>query len=233
MTHEYKQGIDPCTSVKAAVADVDYVVTSLPRTTDVEHVLLSEDGIFASAKQGTFICDSSTISPIAAKEFSAKARENLMTYCDAPMSGGTVGAAAGTLTFMVGAHGEEDFEKAKVVLSGMGKNIIHCGDPGTGEIAKLSNNLILAIQMIAVSEGIALGERLGIDPKKLQEILSKATASCWANNVGCPRPGVLENSPSSRNYDGGFQAQLMRKDLSLALECFEAVNLDCDFTKAA
>ena len=87
--------------------------------------------------------------------------------------------------------------------------------------------------MIAISEGTALGERLGIDPKKLQEILSKATASCWANNVGNPRPGVLENSPSSRNYDGGFQTQLMRKDLTLALECFEAVDLNCDFTKAA
>ena len=117
----------------------------MPRTNDVEHVLFSEDGIFASAKKGTFICDSSTISPIAAKEFSAKARENLMTYCDAPMSGGTVGATNGTLTFMVGAHSEEEFEKAKTVLSGMGKNIIHCGEPGSGEIAKIANNLILGI----------------------------------------------------------------------------------------
>jgi len=139
----------------------------LPRTTDVEHVLLSEDGIFANAKKGTFICDTSTISPIAAKDFSSKASEHHMTYCDSPMSGGTAGAANGTLTFMVGANNDADFERAKVVLGGMGKNIIHCGEPGSGEIAKIANNLILGIQMIAVAEGTALGERLGIDTKKL------------------------------------------------------------------
>jgi 3-hydroxyisobutyrate dehydrogenase len=137
--------VAPVTTIKEAAEQVDYLVTSLPRTNDVEQVLLSEGGVFASADEGTFICDSSTISPMAAKEFSRQAKEHKMTYCDAPMSGGIMGAANGTLTFMVGAEGLEEFEKAKIVLEGMGKNIIHCGDPGAGEIAKIANNLILGI----------------------------------------------------------------------------------------
>ena len=146
-----------------------------------------------------------------------------MNYIDAPMSGGVGGALNGTLTFMVGASNNDDYEKAKIVLEGMGKKFFHCGGPGTGEIAKLSNNLILGIQMIAASEGMVLGEKLGIDPKVLCEILSVSTANCWAVSAHNPRPGNIENSPASKNYEGGFQTALMRKDLALALSCAEEV----------
>lgn len=145
------------------------------------------------------------------------------------MSGGIMGAHAGTLTFMVGTDSEEEFNRAKIVLEGMGKKIFHCGGPGTGEIAKISNNMILGIQMIAVSEGLALGEKLGIDPKKLSEILSVSTSSCWCTNAANPRPGVIENSPASRNYEGGFQTGLIRKDMTLALELAEKVDANVDF----
>lgn len=127
-----------------------------------------------------------------------------MAYCDAPMSGGVVGATKGALTFMVGASSQEDFDKAKIVLEGMGKKIFHCGGPGTGETAKIANNLILGIQMIASAEGMALGEKLGIDPKVLMEILSVSTASNWCITANNPRPGNIEGAPASKNYDGGF-----------------------------
>ena len=144
-----------------------------------------------------------------------------------------MGALNGTLTFMVGANTKEDYETAKVVLEGMGKKFFHCGGPGTGEIAKLSNNLIISIQMIAASEGMVLGEKLGIDPKVLCEILMVSTANCWAINGCNPRPGNLENSPSSRNYENGFQTALMRKDVALALSCAETVGAQTKFAERA
>jgi 3-hydroxyisobutyrate dehydrogenase len=119
------------------------------------------------------------------------------------MSGGITGAQAGTLTFMVGCD-KDNFEAAKYALLGMGKNIFHCGGPGTGEIAKVCNNLILGINMIALSEGLSLGEKLGIDPKVLSNILSVSTGRSWCVDTYNPRPGVLENVPSSKNYNGGF-----------------------------
>lgn len=115
-----------------------------------------------------------------------------------------MGATKGTLTFMVGSQNKEDYEYAKTVLEGMGKKVFHCGGPGTGEIAKLANNLILGIQMIATSEGMILGEKLGIDPKVLMEILSVSTAKNWCIDTTNPRPGNIEDSPASRNYEGGF-----------------------------
>lgn len=122
---------------------------------------------------------------------------------------------------MVGCE-KDSFEVVKPVLEGMGKNVFHCGGPGTGEIAKICNNMMLGIQMIAVAEGISLGEKLGIDPKVLSQIVSVSTGRCWSNDVYNPRPGVLENVPASRNYSNGFQISLIRKDLSIALEAAEA-----------
>jgi len=138
-------GITPTANIAETATDVQYVVTSLPRTQDVLDVLCSEDGVFNNASAGTCIVDSSTISPIAAKEFSDIAKERDMSYNDAPMSGGVVGATNGTLTFMVGSASEADYNHAKTVLEGMGKKIFHCGEPGTGETAKIANNLILGI----------------------------------------------------------------------------------------
>lgn len=150
-----------------------------------------------------------------------------MVYLDTPMSGGVTGARNATLTFMVGGS-EQEFEASKLVLQGMGKNFFHCGPPGTGEIAKLTNNLILGISMIAASEGMAIGEKLGIDPVKLQKILSVSTARNWCIDTYNPRPGILPNVPSSNNYEGGFAVSLIKKDMVLALEAAHSVNASTD-----
>jgi 3-hydroxyisobutyrate dehydrogenase len=196
---------------------VDYIVTSVPATKDVEELLKGPDGIFKNARKGTIVVDTSTISPLASKEFAAEAKKKEIVFVDSPMSGGITGAQAGTLTFMVGCD-KEHFEAVKHVLTGMGKNVFHCGGPGTGEIAKICNNLILGINMIALSEGLSLGEKLGIDPKILSSIISVSTGRSWCVDTYNPRPNILENVPSSRDYNGGFQVSLIRKDLSIALE---------------
>lgn len=215
------------------MTDVDYVVTALPRTQDVDEVLNMDGGIFETARKGTVICDTSTISPIASKEFHAAAKKLGLLYCDSPMSGGVAGAKAGTLTFMVGADNDEEFERCRPVLEGMGKKSFNCGGAGNGEIAKICNNLILGIQMVAVSEGFALGTQLGIDPKKMHEIFSVSTSNCWAQHTANPVPGTIETSPSSNGYQGGFGAGLIRKDLTLSLECADEVGVKTDFAKNA
>jgi 3-hydroxyisobutyrate dehydrogenase len=178
-------------------------VTSVPATKDVEELLKGPDGIFKNAKKGTYIFDASTISPVASKEFAADAKKKEFIFIDAPVSGGINGAINGTLTFMVGCE-KEHFEIAKMFLEGMGKNIFHCGGPGTGEIAKVCNNLVLGINMIATSEGLSLGEKLGIDPKILSNIMSVSTGRSWCIDSYNPRPGVMEGVPSSKNYNTGF-----------------------------
>lgn len=204
----------------------------MPATKDVEELLKGPDGIFKNAKKGTYILDTSTISPLASKEFAADAKKKEMVFIDTPMSGGIGGAQAGTLTFMVGCD-KENFEIAKELLVGMGKNVFHCGGPGTGEIAKICNNLILGINMIATSEGLSLGEKLGINPKVLSNILAVSTGRSWVVDSYNPRPGVLENVPASRDYNGGFQVSLIRKDLSIALEAGEVADANLKFAQAA
>ena len=143
------------------------------------------------------------------------------------MSGGVTGARAATLTFMVGGS-KEEFEKAGEVLQGMGKNLFHCGNVGTGQIAKLTNNLILGISMVATSEGLAIGEKLGIDPATLQKILAVSTSRNWCIDTYNPRPGILENVPSSNNYEGGFAVGLIKKDMVLALEAAHSVDANTE-----
>jgi len=134
---------------------------------------------------------------------------------DAPVSGGVGGAEAGTLTFMVGGTSPA-FEKAKPYLEKMGKNIVHCGNNGNGQVVKICNNMLLAIGMIGTSEAMNLGKKLGMDPKLLASIINTSSGRCWASEINNPAPGVLPNSPASRDYEGGFGAALMTKDLSLA-----------------
>jgi len=191
---------------------------------------MADGGILASADKDTLICDSSTIHPDASKAFNKSAKEAGMIFLDTPMSGGIPGAINQTLTFMVGGE-EDEYERAKVVLEGMGKNFFHCGGPGCGEIAKISNNLILGISMIAASEGMAIGEKLGMDPKKLMEILSVSTGRNWCIDTYNPRPGNMENVPASRGYADGFQVALIKKDLALALEAADSVNADTTMTE--
>ena len=207
-------------------------MTSVPATQDVEDLLKSENGIFKHAAKGTYILDTSTISPIASKKFAQDARKKDLYFVDTPMSGGITGAQAGTLTFMVGCE-KEQFETVKTVLMGMGKNVFYCGGPGTGEIAKICNNLILGISMIATSEGLSLGEKLGIDPKVLSSIISVSTGRNWCIDTYNPRPGVMENVPSSKDYNGGFQVSLIRKDLAIALEAAEHSNAKLKFGENA
>jgi 3-hydroxyisobutyrate dehydrogenase len=210
--------------------DVDYIVSALPITKNVDDTLYREGGIFEVASKGTMICDASTIDPNASVRFAADAKAKGMTFLDAPMSGGIMGAQNGTLTFMLGCE-NEDFEKAKTVLLGCGKNVFHCGAPGTGGIAKLTNNLILGISMVAVSEAMAIGEKLGADPKVLTDIWAVSFARSFCVDTYNPRPGVQPNVPSSKEYEGGFAVELIRKDLGLAMDAAKSVGADMDFTE--
>jgi 3-hydroxyisobutyrate dehydrogenase len=210
-------GAKATVSPKAAATDVEYVITMLPAATHVKTVLTGEDGILAGIAKNITIIDSSTIDPASVKTFAELANQNGNTFVDAPVSGGTGGAAAGTLTFMVGGSAAI-YEQVKPVLLAMGKNIVHCGDTSTGQVAKICNNLVLGITMAGVSEAMALGEALGIDPKVLGGIINTSTGRCWSSDTYNPFPGVIETAPSTRGYTGGFGTDLMLKDLGLATD---------------
>ena len=174
-------------------------------------------GQLDNAKPGTLMIDSSTIDVDSARAVSAAAEAKGMKMVDAPVSGGVAGAAGGTLTFMVGGSAEA-FEAAKTYLDIMGKTIVHAGDAGTGQAAKICNNMILGISMIAVSEAFVLAEKLGLDKQKLFDISSTASGQCWSLTSYCPVPGPLPSSPANRDYQPGFAAAMMLKDLKLAQE---------------
>lgn len=199
-----------------AVKDAAVVVTALPAANHVKQVYCGEGGLLDTAAPGTVFIDCSTIDTVSAREVIAEAVEREQLMVDSPMSGGVNGAQAGTLTFMVGGS-EQAFEAAKPVLEVMGKNIFHAGDAGAGSAAKMCNNMMLAVQMIGVAEGFALAEKLGLDAQKLYDISSTATARCWSLNDYCPAPGPVETAASSRGYTPGFSAELMLKDLRIAM----------------
>ncbi|AJE22558.1 3-hydroxyisobutyrate dehydrogenase [Azotobacter chroococcum] len=200
-----------------ARTDVELIVSMLPAAAQVKGVYLGADGLIAQVRPGVMLIDSSTIDPLSAREVTAAARAHDNPMLDAPVSGGTGGAAAGTLTFMVGGTAE-DFERARPVLAAMGRNIVHCGPAGNGQVAKVANNLLLGISMIGVAEAMSLGVALGMDPQVLAGILNTSSGRCWSSDTYNPFPGVLENAPASRGYSGGFGTDLMLKDLGLASE---------------
>ncbi|WP_296265364.1 3-hydroxyisobutyrate dehydrogenase [Pseudomonas sp. UBA6562] len=206
-----------CASPKEAAGTADAVITMLPAAAHVRSVYLGEDGVLAGIRAGTPTLDCSTIDPQTAREVSQAAADNGVDMGDAPVSGGTGGAAAGTLTFMVGAS-DALFATFKPVLAHMGRNIVHCGGVGTGQIAKICNNLLLGISMIGVSEAMALGDALGIDTQVLAGIINSSTGRCWSSDTYNPWPGVVDTAPAARGYTGGFGAELMLKDLGLATE---------------
>jgi len=210
------------TSPKAAAADVELVITMLPAAAHVRSVYLDDDGVLAGIRPGTPALDCSTIDPQTAREVSQAAAAQGVDLGDAPVSGGTGGAAAGTLTFMVGAS-PALFDTLKPVLAVMGRNVVHCGEVGTGQIAKICNNLLLGISMIGVSEAMALGSALGIDLQVLAGIINSSTGRCWSSEAYNPWPGIVETAPASRGYTGGFGADLMLKDLGLATEAARQV----------
>ncbi|WP_426119340.1 3-hydroxyisobutyrate dehydrogenase [Pseudomonas sp. DSP3-2-2] len=204
-------------SPKHAAQGAELVITMLPAAAHVRSVYLQDDGVLAGIGAGVPAVDCSTIDPQTIRDVAAIAAKQGVTLGDAPVSGGTGGAQAGTLTFMVGASAEH-FEVLKPVLAKMGKNIVHCGDIGTGQIAKICNNLLLGISMIGVSEAMALGNALGIDTGILANIINSSTGRCWSSEVYNPWPGIVETAPAARGYTGGFGAELMLKDLALATE---------------
>ncbi|WP_263141586.1 3-hydroxyisobutyrate dehydrogenase [Pseudomonas sp. RIT-PI-AD] len=205
-----------------AKAEVEVIITMLPAAAHVKQVYLGEDGLLAGLPAGVLLIDSSTIDPLSAREVAKAAAARGNPMLDAPVSGGTLGAAAGTLTFMVGGA-KADFERAQPILAAMGKNIVHCGDAGNGQVAKVANNMLLGISMIGVAEAMSLGVALGIDAKVLAGIINSSSGRCWSSEVNNPFPGVLENAPASRGYSGGFGTDLMLKDLGLASEAARQV----------
>ncbi|HEX8594291.1 MAG TPA: 3-hydroxyisobutyrate dehydrogenase [Pseudomonas sp.] len=204
-------------SPKHAAQGAELVISMLPAAAHVRSVYLDDDGVLAGIGAGVPAVDCSTIDPQTIRDIAAIAARKGVTLGDAPVSGGTGGAQAGTLTFMVGATAEH-FETLKPVLSKMGKNIVHCGEVGTGQIAKICNNLLLGISMIGVSEAMALGDALGIDTGILATIINSSTGRCWSSEIYNPWPGIVDTAPAARGYTGGFGAELMLKDLALATE---------------
>jgi 3-hydroxyisobutyrate dehydrogenase len=204
-------------SPKHAAQGAELVITMLPAAAHVRSVYLGEDGVLEGIGTGVPAVDCSTIDPQTIRDVAAVAAKKGVALGDAPVSGGTGGAQAGTLTFMVGAS-HEHFETLKPVLAQMGKNIVHCGDIGTGQIAKICNNMLLGISMIGVAEAMALGDSLGIDTEVLARIINTSTGRCWSSEMYNPWPGIVDTAPASRGYTGGFGAELMLKDLGLATE---------------
>jgi 3-hydroxyisobutyrate dehydrogenase len=200
-------------SAAEAVKGADIVVTMLPAGKHVREVY--EKDVLPNAAKGTLLIDCSTIDVDSARYVGALATKAGLEMVDAPVSGGVGGATAGTLTFMVGG-GEQAFAKARPVLEKMGKNIVHAGASGNGQAAKICNNMILGVSMIAVSEAFVLAEKLGLDHQKLFDISSKSSGQCWSLTTYCPVPGPVPTSPANRDYQPGFTAAMMLKDLKLA-----------------
>ncbi|KAF9976645.1 hypothetical protein BGZ73_008116 [Actinomortierella ambigua] len=193
------------------------IVTMLPASPHVQSVYFGQDGLLEGLTDKHMVVDASTIDQSVAVKVAEVLHAKGVKALDAPVSGGTGGAQAGTLTFMVGSRTTQDFDLVKPYLEKMGKNIVYCGTNGNGQVAKICNNMLLGISMIATSETMNLGVRMGMDPKLLAGILNTSSGRCWSSEVYNPCPGVLENSAASRGYTGGFGTPLMAKDMRLAV----------------
>lgn len=211
------EGAHASDTIEKAVHGAGCVITMLPAGQHVESVYLGDEGLLATLPAGTLVIDSSTIAPETARGVAQAAVANDIPFLDAPVSGGVGGAKAGTLTFICGGSSEA-FNKAKPILDAMGKNIFHAGDHGSGQVAKICNNMLLAILMSGTSEALALGVKNGLDPAVLSEIMKQSSGGNWALNVYNPWPGVMDGVPASRDYEGGFLVNLMTKDLGLAFD---------------
>jgi 3-hydroxyisobutyrate dehydrogenase len=209
------KGIEPAASAAEAVQGAEAIVTMLPAGEEVRAACLGDGGLIAAARPDSLLIDSSTIDVASAREVHEAAAAAGHLMLDAPVSGGVAGAEAATLTFMCGGP-EAAFARARPLLEVMGKNIVHAGGPGTGQAAKVCNNMILGISMLACAEAFTLGEKLGLDPKKLFEISSVSSGSCWAMLHHNPVPGIVETSAANRDYQPGFAASMMHKDLKLS-----------------
>ena len=226
-------GFDPVTALKEAaaakgatvfdaaadaVADADVVITSLPNGDIVKSVYAE---VVPAATSGALLIDTSTISVDDARAVNAKATERGLAQIDAPVSGGIKGATAGTLAFMVGGD-ESAFERAKPVLDPLAGKMIHCGASGAGQAAKLCNNMVLAVQQIAIGEAFVLAEKLGLPVQSLFDVITGATGNCWAVHTNCPVPGPVPTSPANNDFKPGFATALMNKDLGLAMAAVQS-----------
>jgi 3-hydroxyisobutyrate dehydrogenase len=211
----------PVETAKIAAARADVVITMLPAGQHVRDTYLGANGIIENANAGTLLIDCSTIDVGTARAVEAAAAQKGLLMLDAPVSGGVGGATGGTLTFMCGGS-VQAFTRAQSILEKMGKTIVHAGGPGNGQAAKICNNMVLGISMIAVSEAFVLAEKLGLDHQKLFDISSKSSGQCWAMTSYCPVPGPVPASPANRDYQPGFTAAMMLKDLKLAQDAAKA-----------
>lgn len=218
-----RTGVVLAASAADAVAEAEIVITMLPAGRHVTG--LYESTLVDAVRPGTLLIDSSTIDMASARKAHELAAANGLPALDAPVSGGVGGAAAGTLTFMCGGA-DEAFIRARPVLEAMGRKILHCGSAGAGQAAKICNNMVLGISMIAVGEAFALGEKLGLAHQALYDVIANSSGQCWSVTSYCPVPGPVPTSPANNGYKPGFAAALMLKDLRLAKEAAEMVGLE-------
>ena|SRR5690606_5683074 len=217
LQHAAEAGCKTTRDPKEAVANADFVITMLPNGKIVESLMIDDTKLLDVIPKAALIIDCSTVSPENSRRVAREAVARGLRFVDAPVSGGTAGAVAGTLAFMCGGE-VADFDAAKEVLGTMGQNIFHAGGHGAGSVAKICNNMLLAIHMIGTAEALQLGVNNGLDPKVLSEIMLKSSGCNWSLEKYNPYPGVLPNVPASRDYQGGFLVNLMLKDLGLAME---------------
>ncbi|MAV48275.1 MAG: 3-hydroxyisobutyrate dehydrogenase [Alphaproteobacteria bacterium TMED89] len=225
-------GAKPAASAEAAAAGAAMVITMLPAGSHVLDVYFDTGRVAQAAAPGALLIDCSTIAVEDARQAHIKALDAGLTLIDAPVSGGVAAAEAGTLTFMVGGEAA-DFARAQPVLSAMGKNLFHAGGAGNGQAAKIANNMLLGVSMIATCEAFNLAEKLGLDAQTFFDISSKASGQCWSMTTYCPAPGPVPTAPSNRDYQPGFSVAMMLKDLKLAMGAAAGAQADTDFGKAA
>ncbi|BBM01724.1 3-hydroxyisobutyrate dehydrogenase [Microbulbifer sp. GL-2] len=210
-----EHGVEKCATPHQAIVDTDFIVSMLPHDRAVESLYLDEEKLLEQISARTLIIDCSTISAKSSKRLLAAARDKRLHAIEAPVSGGVAGAVAATLSFMCGGN-HEDVERAREILQHMGANVFHAGPAGSGQTAKICNNMLLAIHMIGTAEALQLGVDNGLDPKVLSEIMSKSSGANWSLQKYNPYPGVMAEVPASKEYTGGFMVKLMCKDLGLA-----------------
>ena len=220
----YHAGGKMADTLQTAARDQDILITMLQTGQQVEHVCLGDHGLFTAATPHTLFIDCSSIDVTTSRKIHQEARAFNLLSLDAPVSGGVKGASGATLTFMVGGN-EETFIKAKSILAHMGKTIIYTGQPGSGQAAKICNNMILGVSMIAVSEAFILANQLGLTSEKLFEVVTHASGQCWVMNQYIPVPGILDNVPANNDYKAGFTAAMMLKDLCLSQRSAEEVGI--------
>ena len=216
------EGVGVATTAEAACADADFVITMLPNGAILRSVAAQ---VLPAMKAGATLIDCSTVDVESARDVGAKAAEMGLGFVDAPVSGGTGGASGGTLTFMTGGT-DTAFAAAAPLFDIMGQKAVHCGEAGAGQAAKICNNMILGATMIATCEAFALADKLGLDRQKMFDVVSTSSGYSWSMNAYCPAPGVGPTSPADNDYNPGFAAELMLKDLGLSQQAAEAVDAD-------